>query len=74
VDRDYIPEKAENVPTPGRPAVIIDFKKLKTPPGPPLELRVAEEQAESELKSAGFTNLVSADKEMLPYQYIIRAR
>ena len=53
--------------------VIIDFKKLKTPPGPPLELRVAEEQAESELKSAGFT-ILSADKEMLPYQYIIRAR
>ena len=53
--------------------VIIDFKKMKTPPGPSLELRVAEEQVESELKSAGFI-LVAADKEMLPYQYIIRAR
>jgi 2-polyprenyl-3-methyl-5-hydroxy-6-metoxy-1,4-benzoquinol methylase len=53
--------------------VIIDFKKVKTPPGPPVELRVAEEQVESELKSAGFT-IVSADKSLLPYQYIIKAR
>ncbi len=53
--------------------VIIDFKKMKTPPGPPIELRVAEEQVESELKSAGFT-IVSADRDLLPYQYIIKAR
>ncbi len=53
--------------------VIIDFKKMKTPPGPPVELRVAQEQVESELKSAGFT-IVSADKDLLPYQYIIKAR
>jgi len=53
--------------------VTIDFKKMKTPPGPPVELRVAEEQVESELKSAGFI-IVSADKDLLPYQYIIRAR
>jgi 2-polyprenyl-3-methyl-5-hydroxy-6-metoxy-1,4-benzoquinol methylase len=53
--------------------VIIDFKKMKTPPGPPVELRVAEDQVESELKSAGFT-IVSADKDLLPYQYIIKAR
>ena len=53
--------------------VIIDFKKMKTPPGPSVELRVAEEQVESELKSAGFT-VVSADKDLLPYQYIIKAR
>ncbi len=52
--------------------VIIDFKKMKTPPGPPVELRVAEEQAESELRSAGFT-VVSADSGMLPYQYVIKA-
>lgn len=52
--------------------VIIDFKKEKTPPGPPVELRLAEEQVESELKSAGFT-VVSADRDMLPYQYVIKA-
>jgi ubiquinone/menaquinone biosynthesis C-methylase UbiE len=53
--------------------VIIDFKKMKTPPGPPVELRVAQEQVESELKSAGFT-IVSTGSELLPYQYIIKAR
>ncbi len=53
--------------------VIIDFKKMKTPPGPPVELRVAEDQVESELKSAGFT-IVSSDKDLLPYQYMIKAR
>ena len=53
--------------------VIIDFKKMKTPPGPPVEMRVAEDQVESELKSAGFT-IVSADRDLLPYQYIIKAR
>jgi ubiquinone/menaquinone biosynthesis C-methylase UbiE len=53
--------------------VIIEFKKEKTPPGPPVELRLAEEQVESELKSAGFTS-VSADRDMLPYQYIINAQ
>jgi ubiquinone/menaquinone biosynthesis C-methylase UbiE len=52
--------------------VIIEFKKEKTPPGPPVELRLAEEQVASELKSAGFT-IVSADRDMLPYQYIIKA-
>jgi 2-polyprenyl-3-methyl-5-hydroxy-6-metoxy-1,4-benzoquinol methylase len=53
--------------------VIVDFKKEKTPPGPPLELRVAREQVESELRSAGFA-VVSADRDLLPYQYIITAK
>ncbi len=53
--------------------VIIDFKKEKTPPGPPIELRLAETQVKSELKSAGFT-VVSVDGDTLPYQYIIKAQ
>ena len=53
--------------------VIIEFKKEKTRPGPPVELRLAEGEVESELKSAGFTFL-SAERDLLPYQYIIRAR
>ncbi len=52
--------------------VIIEFKKEKTSPGPPVELRLAQEQVESELRSAGFT-IVSADRETLPYQYIVKA-
>jgi ubiquinone/menaquinone biosynthesis C-methylase UbiE len=53
--------------------VIVDFKKEQTPPGPPVELRLAQEQVESELKSAGFA-VISADRDSLPYQYIIRGR
>jgi hypothetical protein len=53
--------------------VIVDYKKEKTPPGPPVELRVAQESVESELKSAGFT-IVSTDRDLLPYQYIIKAQ
>jgi ubiquinone/menaquinone biosynthesis C-methylase UbiE len=52
--------------------VIIDFKKENTPVGPAVELRVAQAQVESELKSAGFT-IISPDRELLPYQYIIKA-
>ena len=53
--------------------VIIDFKKEKSPPGPPIELRLAPEQVESELKAAGFA-VVSTDRDLLPYQYIIKAK
>lgn len=52
--------------------VIVDFKKLKAPPGPPVALRLAQGQVEKELKAAGFT-IVSADRDMLPYQYVIKA-
>jgi 2-polyprenyl-3-methyl-5-hydroxy-6-metoxy-1,4-benzoquinol methylase len=53
--------------------VIIEFKKQKTPPGPPVELRLAEAQVASELKSAGFT-IISTDRDLLPYQYVIKAQ
>lgn len=53
--------------------VIVDFKKKKTPQGPPLELRLAEQEVESELKAAGFA-LITTDRTTLPYQYIVKAR
>ena len=53
--------------------VIVDFKKQKPPPGPPIDLRLAPEQVESELKSAGFA-VVSTDRDMLPSQYITKAK
>jgi ubiquinone/menaquinone biosynthesis C-methylase UbiE len=66
-------KKLKNCLREGGVLVIIECKKEKTPPGPPVELRLAEEQVESELKSADFT-VVSADRDMLPYQYIIKAQ
>ena len=56
----------------GGALVIIDFKKEQTPAGPPVELRLAQEQVKSELRSAGF-DTVSANRDMLPYQYVIKA-
>jgi ubiquinone/menaquinone biosynthesis C-methylase UbiE len=52
--------------------VIVDFKKKKTPHGPPLELRLSEKEVEKEMESAGYR--VFIDGETLPYQYIIQAR
>jgi ubiquinone/menaquinone biosynthesis C-methylase UbiE len=66
-------KKLRNVLAKGGLLVIIDFKKQKPPPGPPVELRLSQEQVESELKSAGFA-VVSADRDLLSYQYIIKAR
>jgi 2-polyprenyl-3-methyl-5-hydroxy-6-metoxy-1,4-benzoquinol methylase len=66
-------KKLKNDLQKGGMLVIVDFKKENTPPGPPVELRVAQEQVESELKAAGF-NVISADQDLLPYQYIIKAR
>lgn len=40
---------------------------------PPMEMRVSIDQAVSELKKAGFVSF-QAEIEMLPYQYILRAR
>ena len=53
--------------------VIVDFKKEKPPPGPPVELRLRGRSVESELKSASFA-VVSTDRDLLPYQYIIKAK
>ncbi len=66
-------KKLKRVLTKGGVLVIIDFKKENTPQGPPVELRLAQEQVESELKSAGFA-LVSTDQDLLPYQYVIKAK
>ena len=55
------------------PESAANFKKEKTPPGPPVELRLAQGQVESELKAAGFT-IVSADRDTLPSQYFFKAQ
>jgi 2-polyprenyl-3-methyl-5-hydroxy-6-metoxy-1,4-benzoquinol methylase len=53
--------------------VIVDFKKEKTPHGPPLAMRLAEQQVEAELKAGGFRT-ITTDRGTLPYQYIVTAR
>jgi SAM-dependent methyltransferase len=58
--------------SPGARLLIIDFKKINLPIGPPDQYKVAMRQAESELASAGF-KLEEVNAKMLDYQYIIIA-
>lgn len=52
--------------------VIIDFKSIATPDGPPLSMRIPPEQAQAELKKAGFSRF-RVDTATLPYQYVLTA-
>ncbi len=52
--------------------VIIDFKKKRTPNGPPKKMRMAAKTVVEELEEAGFTH-IEVDEDTLPYQYIITA-
>lgn len=69
---DYF-KKLKSALRKGGTLVIVDFKKEETPVGPKVEMRIAEDQVQAELKSAGYI-IVSADREMLPYQFIIKAQ
>ena len=57
---------------PGGKLLIIDFKKKKTPVGPPSEIRTPLYRVEEELTQAGFYNISSNDSA-LSYQYIVMA-
>jgi len=52
--------------------MVVDFKKIDAPVGPPEALKVALDTVIKELKQAGFKHF-KIDKEVLPYQYIIAA-
>ncbi len=61
--------KLERALKPGGRIVNIDFFKNPTPMGPPLEMRLSEEQVIGELAAAGFRKAASYD--LLPYQYYL---
>lgn len=54
---------------PGGQVVMIDFKKAKTPVGPPLEMRIAREELVREMERNGFR--LEAEHTFLPYQYFL---
>ncbi|HRI61831.1 MAG TPA: class I SAM-dependent methyltransferase [Saprospiraceae bacterium] len=58
--------------SPGAKLLIIDFKKNNLPIGPPDEFKVALNQVEKELITAGFV-VEKIDKDALDYQYIVLA-
>lgn len=58
---------------PGGQLLIIDFKKKRTPVGPPQNLKVPAFQIEEELYQAGYKEVLVNDTA-LDYQYIVIAR
>lgn len=56
----------------GGQVLIVDFKKKRTPIGPPSEYRVPLFQVEEQLYEAGYKNIKAKDT-FLDYQYIIIA-
>ncbi|MDJ0646831.1 MAG: class I SAM-dependent methyltransferase [Flavobacteriaceae bacterium] len=53
--------------------VVIDFFKTEIPVGPPLNHKLAMDSVIDELKKAGYTSF-DTKVDLLPYQYIIRAK
>lgn len=52
--------------------VIIDFYKKDLAVGPPIEMKMSEEQVQEELTNAGFKRF-EVNSDLLEYQYIISA-
>jgi 2-polyprenyl-3-methyl-5-hydroxy-6-metoxy-1,4-benzoquinol methylase len=57
----------------GGQLMVVDFKKKKTPHGPPVEMRLEGFNVMKELQKAGFVKVV-IDIKTLDYQYIVLAK
>lgn len=53
--------------------VIVDFFKSEVPVGPPVEHKISIDQVVAELKNAGYSRF-NVNVDLLPYQYIIKAK
>jgi arsenite methyltransferase len=54
---------------PGGEVIMVDFKKEKTPVGPPMEMRIARDDMVREMESNGFE--LAAEHKVLEYQYFM---
>jgi len=68
---DYFTEVRQGL-KPGGKLVVVDFKKMEVPEGPPVAMKLSEDEVVAELVRAGYSNF-SIDRDLLPYQYIIQA-
>ncbi|MEE4299003.1 MAG: class I SAM-dependent methyltransferase [Pseudomonadales bacterium] len=68
---DYFAEVREGL-APGGELVVIDFVKRDVPVGPPPRMKLSAERVVEELRAAGYER-IEVDRELLPYQYLIRA-
>lgn len=69
---DYFAKVKQGIKADGE-LVIIDFFKEELPIGPPSDHKISMDKAIAELKVAGYTDL-EVDVNLLPYQFIIRAK
>ena len=53
--------------------IIVDFYKAELPVGPPVDHKLSMDVVVNELKEAGYSTF-DIDVELLPYQYIIKAK
>jgi ubiquinone/menaquinone biosynthesis C-methylase UbiE len=56
----------------GGQVVMIDYKKTRTPVGPPLEMRIGRDELVKEMERNGFR--LEAEHTFLPYQYFLLFR
>lgn len=68
---DYLENLLKGI-SPGGILLIIDFKKKRTPVGPPSDVRIPLYQVEEDLYEAGYRNIQTNDTA-LDYQYIVIA-
>ncbi len=54
---------------PGGQVVMVDFKKEKTPVGPPVEMRISRDALIKEMETNGFQ--LATEHTFLPYQYFL---
>jgi len=59
----------KNMLRPDGEVVMVDFKKVETPVGPPMEMRISRDDLVKEMERNGFQ--VAAEYTFLPYQYFI---
>ncbi len=69
---DYFAKVKKGI-KPNGELVIIDFFKTDIPLGPPTDHKVSMDEVINELKKSGYTNF-EVNVDLLPYQYIIKAR
>ncbi|HMG14102.1 MAG TPA: class I SAM-dependent methyltransferase [Saprospiraceae bacterium] len=67
----YFKNLKKNLSNKGR-LVIIDFKNIDLPVGPPVSIKLSGNQIIEELKQAGYSN-ISLDNNLLDYQYVVVA-
>jgi len=69
---DYFSKVKKGIKPDGE-LVVIDFFKKELPVGPPANHKIDLESVKSELEKAGYTQL-DVNIDLLPYQFIVRAK